>query len=403
MKFENNEIEKRDEAEDMQNLSPRRDFLKTGIVAAAGLVLPSFSFGQSTLKSTLSATGTSLDNLNKTDNNERNKLTEMNKRKLGTLEVSAIGLGCLPMVGYYGNGVREKDAMITLIQKAYENGVTFFDTAEVYGPYISEEYVGEAVAPFRDKIVIATKFGFGVEEKQPTALNSEPKHIRRAVEGSLKRLKTDRIDLLYQHRVDPKIPMEDVAGTVKDLIREGKVLHFGLSEAGAASIRKAHAVQPLSAVQSEYAMWWREPETKIFSTLEELGIGFVPYCPVGRGFLAGDNNPQQSYPKSDRRATLPRFEKEALKANMPLIHFVRRWAERKESSPAQIALAWALARKPWIVPIPGTTQFHHLSENAGAVNVTFSAGELKEFDAELKTIKIQGHRADAFTESQIDK
>lgn len=333
-----------------------------------------------------------------------NKTTEnTGKRKLGTLEVSPIGLGCLPMVGYYGSGVREKKAMVELIRGAYEQGITFFDTAEVYGPYISEEYVGEAVAPFRNKIVIATKFGFGAEEKQPTALNSEPKHIRRAVEGSLRRLKTDHIDLLYQHRVDPKIPMEDVAGTVKDLIGEGKVLHFGMSEASAASIRKAHAVQAVSAVQSEYAIWWREPETKIFSTLEELGIGFVPYCPVGRGFLAGDNNPQQKFYKTDRRATLPRFKTETLKANMSLINFVRRWAERKEASPAQIALAWTLAQKPWIAPIPGTTQFHHLSENAGAAHVTFTSNELQEFETELKSIKIQGHRADPFTESQIDK
>lgn len=367
--------------------SSRREFLQMTTLAGAGLMLasPLSLFSQ-----------TNFSNMKKTSQNT-------GKRKLGTLEVSSIGLGCLPMVGYYGNGVREKKAMVELICGAYEQGVTFFDTAEVYGPYLSEEYLAEAVAPFRDQVVIATKFGFGVEEKQPTAVNSEPSHIRRAVEGSLRRLKTDRIDLLYQHRVDPKIPMEDVAGTVKDLIKEGKVLHFGMSEASAASIRKAHAIQPLSAVQSEYAIWWREPETKIFSTLEELGIGFVPYCPVGRGFLAGDNNPQQSYPKADRRATLPRFEKEALQANMPLINFIRRWAAHKDASPAQIALAWTLAQKPWIVPIPGTTQFHHLSENSAAAHVVFTTNELQEFEAELKTINIQGHRADAFTESQIDR
>ncbi|AZA56954.1 aldo/keto reductase [Chryseobacterium shandongense] len=374
--------------ETSSNQSSRRQFLQQTALAGAGFTLagPLSLFSQINNSPIMNRTSENTD-----------------KRKLGTLEVSPIGLGCLPMVGYYGSGVREKKAMVELIRYAYEQGVTFFDTAEVYGPYISEEYVGEAVAPFRDKIVIATKFGFGVEEKQPTALNSEPKHIHRAVEGSLKRLKTDHIDLLYQHRVDPKIPMEDVAGTVKDLIREGKVLHFGMSEASAASIRKAHAVQAVSAVQSEYAIWWREPETKIFPTLEELGIGFVPYCPVGRGFLAGDNNPQQKFYKTDRRETLPRFKTEALKANMPLINFVRRWAERKEASPAQIALAWAMAQKPWIVPIPGTTQFHHLSENAGAASVTFTSGELREFETELKTIKTQGHRADAFTESQIDK
>lgn len=376
-----------------ENNNNRRDFLKTGMLAGAGLLLSPY----------LSANTTSSENTFDISNENNFSPIDMTKRKLGKLEVSSIGLGCLPMVGYYGNGVREKKAMVELIRKAYEQGVTFFDTAEVYGPLISEEYVAEAVAPFRDKIVIATKFGFGVEENQPTALNSEPKHIRRAVEGSLKRLKTDRIDLLYQHRVDPKIPMEDVAGTVKDLIQEGKVLHFGMSEASATSIRKAHAVHPVSAVQSEYAMWWREPETKIFSTLEELGIGFVPYCPVGRGFLAGGNNPQQRFLKPDRRATLPRFEPEVLTANMPLVAFVRQWAERKNASMAQIALAWTMAQKPWIVPIPGTTQYHHLSENTGASNLTFTKTELTEFNTELAKIKLQGHRADAFTESQVDK
>lgn len=387
----------------VQKVSARRDFLKTGLLASTGLLLHPLMFGQTLSKNTQSLNPNSLNDLPNPVNDAPNtSTTDMNKRKLGMLEVSAIGLGCLPMVGYYGNGVREKKAMITLIQKAYEQGVTFFDTAEIYGPYLSEEYLGEAVASFRDKVQIATKFGFGVEEGQPTALNSEPKHIRRAVEGCLKRLKTYYIDLLYQHRVDPKIPMEDVAGTVKELIQEGKVLHFGMSEANATHIRQAHAVQPLSAVESEYAIWWREPETKIFSTLEELGIGFVPYCPVGRGFLSGANNPQQRFMKPDRRATLPRFEPDALKANMPLVTFIRRWAERKNASPAQIALAWTLAQKPWIVPIPGTTQYHYLSENTGSINVNFTANELSEFNLELAKIKLQGARADAFTESQID-
>lgn len=267
--------------EDIQDPSNRRGFLKTGIFAGAGMLFSPYLSASSSLVENPYTSDDSTNGLTKNNSTSN----EIFKRKLGTLEVSPTGLGCLPMVGYYGSGVRDRKAMSELIRGAYEQGVAFFDTAEVYGPYISEEYLGEAVAPFRDNVVIATKFGFGVEEKQPTALNSQPKHIRRAVEGSLKRLKTDRIDLLYQHRVDPKIPMEDVAGTVSDLIREGKVLHFGLSEASAISIRKAHAVQPVSAVQSEYAIWWREPETKIFSTLEELGIGFVPYCPVGRGFL----------------------------------------------------------------------------------------------------------------------
>ena len=261
----------------------------------------------------------------------------MEYRNLGGLAVSAIGLGCLPMVGYYG-GKYEKRDMIALIRRAYDKGVTFFDTAEVYGPYTSEEWVGEALAPFRDKVKIGSKFGFGVEEGAPRTLNSRPDHIRRAVEGSLRRLRTDYIDLLYQHRVDPQVPMEDVAGTVGELIREGKVRHFGLSEAGAASIRRAHAVQPVAAVQSEYAAWWREPETKIFATLRELGIGFVPYCPVGRGLLTGTINENSRFAQADRRSTLPRFTPEALKKNMPLVALLRDWAQRKNARPAQFAL-----------------------------------------------------------------
>mgnify|MGYP005982920031 FL=1 len=367
----------------------RREFIHASILTSAGILFSPYLLlgGSQSLAS---------------DSPVNKPAANTQKRRLGKLEVSAIGMGCLPMVGYYGSGVRDKNAMIALIRSAYDNGINFFDTAEVYGPYISEEYLGEAVAPFRDQVVIATKFGFGVEEKQFTTLNSEPSHIRRAVEGSLKRLKTDRIDLLYQHRVDPKIPVEEVAGTVKDLIQEGKVLHFGLSEAGASSIRKAHSVQPVSAVQSEYAMWWREPETKIFSTLEELNIGLVPYCPLGRGFLAGDSNARQRFIQPDRRATLPRFEAQALEENMPLIYLVRKWAERKNTSLAQLALSWISAQKPWIVPIPGTTQYHHLSEIAGALHVTFTPGELQEFTGELEKIKLKGHRADAFTESQID-
>lgn len=285
-------------------------------------------------------------------------------RRLGTLDVSAIGLGCLPMVGYYGGKYEKKD-MIALIRRAYDSGVTFFDTAEVYGPHTSEEWVGEAVEPFRDKIKIGTKFGFGVEEGQPTALNSRPDHIRRAVEGSLKRLRTDHIDLLYQHRVDPGVPMEEVAETVKALIKEGKVIHWGMSEASARSIRRAHAVCPLSAVQSEYAIWWREPETKIFPTLEELGIGFVPYCPLGR--------------------------------------LVEEWAKRKGVTPAQFALVWMLARKAWIVPIPGTTNPAHLDDFLGAAGVRLTPYEMEEFDAAYAKIDLMGHRADPFTESQIDK
>lgn len=325
----------------------------------------------------------------------------MPQRRLGSLQVSAIGLGCLPMVGYYGGTYAKKD-MVALIRRAYDNGVTFFDTAEVYGPYTSEEWVGEALAPVRDKVVIATKFGFGVEEGRPTALNSRPDHIRRAVEGSLRRLRTDHIDLLYQHRVDPKVPMEDVAGTVKDLIREGKVLHFGLSEASAASIRRAHAVQPVSAVQSEYSLLWREPETKIFPTLRELGIGLVPYCPLGRGFLTGAIDENSRF-TTGRLSTLPQFTPEALKHNMPLPHLIRAWAERKQCTMSQFAIAWLLAQAPWIAPIPGTTNPAHLDDFLGGAAVRLTPAELEEFEREYAKITLMGHRADAFTESQIDK
>lgn len=324
------------------------------------------------------------------------------QRRLGSLQVSAIGLGCLPMVGYYGGTYAKKD-MVALIRRAYDNGVTFFDTAEVYGPYTSEEWVGEALAPVRDKVVIATKFGFGVEEGRPTALNSRPDHIRRAVEGSLKRLRTDHIDLLYQHRVDPGVPMEEVAETVKALIKEGKVIHWGMSEASARSIRRAHAVCPLSAVQSEYAIWWREPETKIFPTLEELGIGFVPYCPLGRAFLTGTINENSRFKQGDRRWNLPQFQPEALKHNMPLVHLVEEWAKRKGVTPAQFALVWMLSRKAWIVPIPGTTNPAHLDDFLGAAGVRLTPYEMEEFDAAYAKIDLMGHRADPFTESQIDK
>lgn len=325
----------------------------------------------------------------------------MEHRKLGSLEVSAIGLGCLPMVGYYGGNYEKKD-MVALIRRAFERGVTFFDTAEVYGPYTSEEWVGEALAPVRNQVKIATKFGFGVEEKQPTALNSRPGHIRRAVEGSLRRLRTDHIDLLYQHRVDPQVPMEDVAGTVKDLIQEGKVLHFGLSEASANSIRRAHAVQPVSAVQSEYSLLWREPETKIFPTLRELGIGLVPYCPLGRGFLTGAINENSRF-TTGRLSTLPQFTPEALKHNMPLPNLIREWAARKNCTMSQFALAWLLAQAPWIAPIPGTTTPAHLDDFLGATSVSLSPAELREFESAYSKIKLMGHRADPFTESQIDK
>jgi len=375
----------------------RRDFIKQSLLLASGAILaPSLLFAEN------KNGGADPDQQENLDYGTQNYI-DMNKRKLGTLEVSRIGLGCLPMVGYYGNGIRDKKAMIKHIRTAYDHGVNLFDTAAVYGPYICEKYVGEAVKSFRKNVIIETKFGFGVEEKQPTALNSRPDHIRRAVEGSLKRLQTDYIDLLYQHRVDPNVPIEDVAGTVKDLIQEGKVRHFGLSEASAKSIRRAHAVLPVTAVQSEYAIWWREPETKIFPTLEELGIGFVPYCPLGRGFLTGTINPFQRFNNPDRLATLPRFQPGALSSNMVLADYIRSWAVKKNASMAQIALAWTTSQRPWIVPIPGTTQHHHLIENIGASAVDFSPAELEDFNSGLDKIILIGGRADTFTESQIDR
>ncbi len=373
-----------------ENQLARRRFLAGGLAVGAAALLSSLH-GM--------AHAASLSSPSATKNRQQPR--SLPQRRLGSLQVSAIGLGCLPMVGYYGGTYAKKD-MIALIRRAYDSGVTFFDTAEVYGPYTSEEWVGEALAPVRDKVIIATKFGFGVEEGRPTALNSRPDHIRRAVEGSLRRLRTDHIDLLYQHRVDPKVPMEDVAGTVKDLIREGKVLHFGLSEASAASIRRAHAVQPVSAVQSEYSLLWREPETKIFPTLRELGIGLVPYCPLGRGFLTGAIDENSRF-TTGRLSTLPQFTPEALKHNMPLPHLIRSWAERKHCTMSQFAIAWLLAQAPWIAPIPGTTNPAHLDDFLGGAAVSLTPEELEEFEREYGGITLMGHRADAFTESQIDK
>lgn len=374
-----------------ENQLARRRFLAGGLAAGAAALLSSSLHGM--------AHAAALSSPSATKNRQQPR--SLPQRRLGSLQVSAIGLGCLPMVGYYGGTYAKKD-MIALIRRAYDSGVTFFDTAEVYGPYTSEEWVGEALAPVRDKVVIATKFGFGVEEGRPTALNSRPDHIRRAVEGSLRRLHTDHIDLLYQHRVDPKVPMEDVAGTVKDLIREGKVLHFGLSEASAASIRRAHAVQPVSAVQSEYSLLWREPETKIFPTLRELGIGLVPYCPLGRGFLTGAIDENSRF-TTGRLSTLPQFTPEALKHNMPLPRLIRSWAERKQCTMSQFAIAWLLAQAPWIAPIPGTTNPAHLDDFLGGAAVSLTPEELEEFEREYGGITLMGHRADAFTESQIDK
>jgi aryl-alcohol dehydrogenase-like predicted oxidoreductase len=321
----------------------------------------------------------------------------MQKRKLGksNLEVSALGLGCMGMSFSYGPP-KDKEEMTSLLRTAVERGITFFDTAEVYGPFTNEELVGEALAPFRKQVVIATKFGFDLtgKDNRPGAagLNSRPEHIKQAVEGSLKRLKIDVIDLLYQHRVDPNVPIEDVAGAVKELIQAGKVKHFGLSEAGVQTIRRAHAVQPLTALQSEYSLWTRTPEKEVIPTLEELGIGFVPYSPLGKGYLTGKIDENTTFDSTDFRSTLPRFTPEALKANQVLIDLLGSIADRKKATPAQIALAWLLAQKPWIVPIPGTTKLHRLDENIGAVSVELTPDDLRSIDAAAAKITVQGAR-----------
>jgi aryl-alcohol dehydrogenase-like predicted oxidoreductase len=321
----------------------------------------------------------------------------MQKRKLGNsnLEVSAVGLGCMGMSFSYGPP-KDKQEMTTLLRAAVERGVTFFDTAEVYGPFINEELVGDALAPFRKQVVIATKFGFDLSgsDHRPGAagMNSRPEHIKQAVEGSLKRLKVGAIDLLYQHRVDPNVPIEDVAGAVKELIQAGKVKHFGMSEAGVKTIRRAHAVQPLTALQSEYSLWTRTPEKEVIPTLEELGIGFVPYSPLGKGFLTGAMNENTKLESTDFRSTLPRFTPEALKANQALVDLLGAIGKRKKATPAQIALAWLLAQKPWIVPIPGTTKLNRLDENMGALAVELTADDLREIESAASKITVHGAR-----------
>jgi len=320
----------------------------------------------------------------------------MEKRKLGNsgLEVSALGLGCMGMSFGYGT-VTDKKEMITLIRKAVEQGITFFDTAEVYGPFINEELVGEALAPFKGQVVIATKFGFAPSQSNNSRwgeLDSRPEHIREVAEASLKRLKVDAIDLFYQHRVDLNVPIEDVAGTVRDLIQEGKVKHFGLSEAGANTIRKAHAIQPVTALQSEYSLWTRQPEKEILPTLEELGIGFVPFSPLGKGFLTGKINENTKFESTDFRNILPRFTQDALKANQSLVELLGRIAERINATPAQIALAWLLAQKSWIVPIPGTTRLNRLTENNGATSLILTSDELLEIEVSASQIKVIGER-----------
>ena len=320
----------------------------------------------------------------------------MQKRKLGNsnLEVSALGLGCMGMSFGYGPAA-DKQEMISLIRSAVERGVTFFDTAEVYGPFTNEELVGEALDPLREQVVIATKFGFNLDSngvQSSPQLNSRPEHIKHVADASLKRLKTETIDLFYQHRVDPDVPIEDVAGAVKELIQEGKVKHFGLSEAGVQTIRRAHAVQPVTALQSEYSLWWREPEAEILPTLEELGIGFVPFSPLGKGFLTGKINENTEFDSNDFRNTVPRFSLEARKANQALVDLIGKFAEQKNATPAQIALAWVLAQKPWIVPIPGTTKLHRLEENIGAVAVELTPDDLREIDDATSQIDVLGER-----------
>jgi aryl-alcohol dehydrogenase-like predicted oxidoreductase len=319
----------------------------------------------------------------------------METRKLGKsgLEVSALGLGCMGLSFGLGPAVDKKDG-IALIRAAVERGVTFFDTAEVYGPFTNEELVGEALAPFRDRVKIATKFGFKIDPStgKQAGLDSRPEHIREVAEASLKRLNTDAIDLFYQHRVDPNVPIEEVAGAVKELIQQGKVKHFGLSEAGVQTIRRAHKVQPVTALQSEYSLWWREPEAEVIPTLEELGVGFVPFSPLGKGFLTGKIDEKTTFDSSDFRNIVPRFSPEARKANQAVVDLLGRIAEQKKATPAQIALAWLLAQKPWIVPIPGTTKVSRLEENLGAVNIKLSTDDLREIDSAASEIKVEGAR-----------
>jgi aryl-alcohol dehydrogenase-like predicted oxidoreductase len=328
----------------------------------------------------------------------------MQKRVLGKsgLEVSALGLGCMGLSFGLGPAV-EKGEAIRLIQAAFERGVTFFDTAEAYGPYANEELLGEALEPFRDQVVIATKFGFKLDNGAITGTDSRPENIRAVAEAALKRLRTDVIDLFYQHRVDPNVPIEEVAGTVKELIKEGKVKHFGLSEAGVQTIRKAHAVQPVTALQSEYSLWWREPEAEILPTLEELGIGFVPFSPLGKGFLTGKIDEHTTFDKSDFRNTVPRFSEENRKANQALVDLLDGIAKDRNATPAQIALAWLLAQKPWIVPIPGTTKLHRLEENIGAADITLSVDDLKGITEAVSKIEVQGVRYSEQSQRLIDR
>lgn len=356
--------------------SSRRDFLMRAAVVAAAPLLAGIAGCARTLPPTQSGP------------------TASARRRLGTLEVSALGLGCMNVAWAYGPPIDRNDA-IRLIRAAHERGVTFFDTAEIYGPFLSEELVGKALAPVRDQVVIASKFGFDVTPSgERRGRNSRPEHIKQVAEASLRRLKTDRIDLYYQHRIDPNVPIEDVAGAVKELIQEGKVRHFGLSEAGGATIRRAHAVQPVTAVQNEYSIWTRDPEVEVLPTCEELGIGFVPWSPLGQGYLTGKITPATPFdPASDLRAGFPRFTPEARRANRPVVELLERVGRRSGAMPGQVALAWLLARKPWIVPIPGTTKVDHLVENFGALEIRLTADDVKEIEDGFAAIHVQGARS----------
>lgn len=357
----------------------RREFITAGLIAAASMMIPSVAFSTPTKQH-----------------------RTMPRRKLGTLEVSAIGLGCMNVAWGFGPPIDKRDA-VKLIRHAYDRGVTYFDSAEVYGPFLSEEFVGEALASVRNNVVIASKFGFDIGPSgEIRGLDSRPEHIRKVVEASLKRLKTDRIDLLYQHRVDPRVPIEDVAGTVKDLIKEGKVLHFGLSEAGGATIRRAHKEQTVSAIQNEYSIWTRDPEGEVIPTCEELGIGLVAWGPLGKGYLTGAIPSSATFVKTDLRSTMPRFTREAMEANRPVVNLIARVAERKGVKNSQIALAWLLARKPWIVPIPGTTRMNHLDEDVAAADIKLSEAEMREIETGFAKLTIQGARSSEAVLGLID-
>ncbi len=371
----------------------RRKFLAIGLAATAASLLGGVSYGAQTPQAGQTAPiGTASPATSARD-----------RRRLGSLEVSALGFGCMNVAGMYNLPIDRQEA-IRVIRAAYDRGVTFFDTAEVYGPFLSEEIVGEALAPVRDRVIIATKFGFDItpEGQIRGGLNSRPEHIRRATEGSLRRLKTDHIDLHYQHRVDPKVPIEEVAGAVQELIREGKVRHFGLSGVGGATIRRAHKVQPVTAVQNEYSVWTRDPELEALPTCEELGIGFVPWSPLGMGYLTGTITPMTTHGAEDLRSTLPRFTPEARRANWPVVELLQRVGARKQATPGQVGLAWLLARKPWIVPIPGTTTRRHLEQNMDALQVRLTAADIKEIEDGFAKIRVQGARLNEALLAEID-